>query len=77
MSDMTRVTAFKTLDAVAGNASYWKHAGYHVAVVGPTDAVRLANGVDDTDIWESGEESDWYLVIASKASLEIIAAKPS
>lgn len=73
MSDLTRVSAFKSSDEAAYFAGKFKGMGYHVAVTGPTDAIRLANGQDDTKIWESGTEGDWYLVVASKASMSVIA----
>jgi hypothetical protein len=75
MTDMTRILAFKSIDDAALEAGRWKGRGYHVALVGPTDAVRLSNGDGNPAIWESGEQADWYVVIASKAALEIIAAK--
>lgn len=74
MTDMTRVFAFKDEDGAAQAAGYWTGLGYHVAVAGPTDAIRLSNGSDPAAIWESGDEIDWILVIASKAKIELIAA---
>ncbi len=74
MSDLTRVYAFSSIEEAAASAGYWKERGYHVAVAGPTDAIRLTKGDDSPTIWESGEEADWYLVVASKASLEIVAS---
>jgi hypothetical protein len=73
MTDLTRVTACKTKPEAAQTAGYWKGLGYHVAVTGPTDAIRLDNGEGSIE-WESGEAADWYLVVASKAALEVIAA---
>jgi len=75
MTDLTRVYAFKSIDEAAESSGYWKGRGYHVAVAGPTDAVRLAKGTEDPDFWESGEDADWYVVLASKASLEVVAKK--
>jgi hypothetical protein len=74
MTDLTRVLAFKTVSEAANAAGYWKELGYHVTVVGPTDAIKIDNG-DGATIWESGTEADWYMVIASKAKMEVIAAK--
>lgn len=75
MTDLTRVYAYKTLDDASDSAGFWKERGYHVAVCGPTDAIRLARDEGSPAVWESGEEADWYLVVASKAPLEIVAAK--
>lgn len=73
MTDLTRVTACKTKTEAAQTAGYWKGMGYHVAVAGPTDAIRLDNGEGVLE-WESGAAADWYIVVASKASLEVLAA---
>jgi hypothetical protein len=74
MTDLTRVLAYRT-EQEAGNAMlYWKGLDYHVAVAGPTDAIELYNG-DEDKTWESGAESDWFLVVATKAKLEIAAGQ--
>lgn len=75
MTDLTRIFAVRTLNEAASKSGYWKGQGYHVAVAGPTDAVRLIQGGGDVIEWESGTESDWYLVLASKSPLELVAAK--
>lgn len=75
MTDLTRVYAFDSLELAAEEAGRWKALHYNVAVVGPTDAVRLDKPDDDATIWESGMEADWYLVVASKAALEVVAGK--
>ena len=65
----------KTLADASNSAGYWKARNYHVAIAGPTDAVRLVKegGTNPID-WESGEEADWYVVLASKAPIELVAA---
>jgi hypothetical protein len=75
MDDLTRVYAFKGIDEAAKAAGHWKGHGFNVVVAGPTDAIRLSNEDTGTAFWESGESADWYLVVASKASMEIIASK--
>ena len=75
MTDLTRLFAVASLDGAAEKAGFWKGKGYHVAVAGPTDAVRLAKAEDDAVVWESGAEADWYLVLASKAPIELLAAQ--
>lgn len=75
MTDLTRVYAFDTLEAAATEAGRWKARQYNVALVGPTDAIRLAKLDEDPTEWESGTAADWYLVIASKAPVEVLAAK--
>lgn len=74
MTDLTRIFACKTEAAASTEAGKWTGLGYHVAVAGPTDAVRLSNGDTAPVLWESGEAADWYLVVASKASIKLIAA---
>ena len=72
MSDKTLLLASKT-EKEAGNAmKRWKARGFNVAVAGPTDAIELFNA-DDHKTWESGSESDWFIVLATKSALEIVA----
>lgn len=73
MTDLTRLQAFKTKAEAGAALQFWKGKGYHVAVAGPTDAVELYNGNDPTAIWQSGASADWYLVLASKAPIEVAA----
>ena len=75
MSDMTRVLAYKTEDEAKDAIYFWQSLGYHVAVAGPTDAVQLYNGPGggDDPIWESGPEADWYVLLVTKAKLELVA----
>ena len=73
MNDLTRVSAYRDLDQAAYWAGKYRGLGFHVVVAGPTDAVRLDNGENTPALWESGQEADWYIVLASKASLDIIA----
>lgn len=75
MTDLTRLYAVTSLDAASDRAGYWKGRGYHVAVVGPTDAIQLKKADDQSSTWESGAEADWYVVLASKAPLDIVAAQ--
>lgn len=73
MTDLTRVTACKTPVEASDTAGYWKDKGYHVVVVGPTDAIELEKKEGSVE-WESGDTADWYLVLSSKAAMEVVAA---
>lgn len=76
MTDLTRVSAYDNLNDAETEAFYWKNDfGYHVVVVGPTDAIEFSKGDDVEDKWESGKQSDWYLVIASNAEMKFPAKK--
>lgn len=39
---------------------------YTVMVIGPTDQVMLAREKEDGVVWRSGQQTDFYVVIATK-----------
>jgi hypothetical protein len=69
MSDLTRVLAFRSKEEAQEEAGRWKGAGYNVSVILGTDEIRLSDGSQPVRTWESGDNDDWTLIIASKKEI--------
>lgn len=69
MTDLTRVKAFKTLNAAKKAAGILNGDGYNVVLIDGTDAIELSDGGGSLVTWESGSEVDWTLLIASKKAI--------
>ena len=70
----TRVLAFTDSDKADEAAGFYKAGGYTVVRIAQTDNIQLKNGTTG-EIWFSGPDADWILLIATKDDFVVSSAK--
>ncbi|MEM9087056.1 MAG: hypothetical protein AAGB23_14135 [Pseudomonadota bacterium] len=71
MAGITRVRAFKTLQAAKDQAHIWLNDNMEVAITGKTEVVEIrdANGSDPL-WWSRDDPGDLFIVVASQDGIE-------
>ena len=64
---MSRTVVLAYADKAAADTMAVDYSNdYTVMVIGPTDQVMLARESEDGVVWRSGEQADFYVMIATK-----------
>jgi hypothetical protein len=65
---MGRTFIFTTNDKYEADkkADYWIGAGLSVTGIGPTDIIEISGEAAPKVSWDSGDVSDWYIVIGTR-----------
>ena len=61
----TTIYVTKSSAKAAERKGYLQGAGFSVTGIKSTDTIEITGEAAPTVIWDSGEEGDWYIVIAT------------